>query len=203
MKPSLSCNNEPKICLSLWLRRKQLYHWFLGTSPTFAVITISLDAPKVLPSESLRQRKFWPLRSAANILHTCKGGNNGDDIKLCHWFPKFPFYHSYQIWSKDCLKYENRMQLEGTPFVPPPPHHHHWHYFDITKLPYQKQYPRHLLKSLRKWKFHCWVDLWWSSTIFRMNMTESCLIVNWQRVYDECPSYDGFSHMMCVLPIKW
>ena len=91
VKPSLSCNNEPKICLSLWLRRKQLYHWFLGTSPTGAVITISLDAPKVLPSESLRQRKFWPLRSAANILHTCKGGNNGDDIKLCHWFPKFPF----------------------------------------------------------------------------------------------------------------
>ena len=113
------------------------------------------------------------------------------------------FYHCYQIWYKDCLKYENRMRPVGTPFVPPPPHHHHWHYFDITKLPYQKQYPRHLLKSLRKWKFHCWVDLWWSSTIFRMNMTESCLFVNWQGVYDECPSYDGFSHMMCVLPIKW
>ena len=77
------------------------------------------------------------------------------------------FYHCYQFWYKDCLKYENRMQLVGTPFVLPPPHHHHWHYFDITKLPYQKQYPRHLLKSLRKWKFHCWVDLWWSSTIFR------------------------------------
>ena len=54
------------------------------------------------------------------------------------------FYHCYQIWYKDCLKYENRMRLVGTPFVPPPPHHHHWHYFDITKLPYQKQYPRHL-----------------------------------------------------------
>ena len=71
-----------------------------------------------------------------------------DDIKLCHWFPKFPFfYHYYQIWCKDCLKYENRMRLVGTPFVPPPPHHHHWHYFDITKLPYQKQYSRHVKKA--------------------------------------------------------
>ena len=30
------------------------------------------------------------------------------------------------------------MRLVGTPFVPPSPHHHHWHYYDITKLPYQK-----------------------------------------------------------------
>ena len=36
--------------------------------------------------------------------------NMGDDIKLCHWFPKFPFYHCYQIRDKDCLKYEHRMQ---------------------------------------------------------------------------------------------
>ena len=102
------------------------------------------------------------------------------------------FYHCYQIWYKDCLKYENRMRLVGTPFVPPPPHHHHWHYFDITKLPYQKQYPRHLLQKPPKVK----VSLlsWWSSTIFRLNMTESwILFVNWQGVYDECPSYDGFS----------
>ena len=35
------------------------------------------------------------------------------------------FYHCYQIWCKDCLKYENRMRLAGAPFVPPPPHHHH------------------------------------------------------------------------------
>ena len=106
------------------------------------------------------------------------------------------FYHCYQIWYKDCLKYENRMRLVGTPFVPPPPHHHHWHYFDITKLPYQKQYPRHLLQKPPKVKVSLmsWFqDLWWSSTIFRMNMTESCLFVNWQGVYDECPSYDGFS----------
>ena len=119
-----------------------------------------------------------------------------DDIKLCHWFPKFPFYHCYQIRYKDCLKYEHRMRLVGTPFVPPPPHHHHWHYFDITKLPYQKQYPRHLLQKPPKVKVSLmsWFqDLWWSSTIFRMNMTESCLFVNWQGVYDECPSYDGFS----------
>ena len=102
------------------------------------------------------------------------------------------FYHCYQIWYRDCLKYENRMRLVGTPFVP------HWHYFDITKLPYQKQYPRHLLKSLRKWKFHCWVDLWWSSTIFRMNMTESCLFVNWRQFYDEYPSYDKFFIIWCV-----
>ena len=116
------------------------------------------------------------------------------------------FYHCYQIWYQDCLKYENRMRLVGTPFVPPPPHHHHWHYFDITKLPYQKQYPRHLLQKPPKVKVSLmsWFqDLWWSSTIFRMNMTESCLFVNWQGVYDGCPSYDGFSHMMCVLPIKW
>ena len=39
------------------------------------------------------------------------------------------------------------MRLVGTPFVPPPPHHHHWHYFDITKLPYQKQYSRHVKKA--------------------------------------------------------
>ena len=57
------------------------------------------------------------------------------------------FYHCYQFWYKDCLKYENRMRLVGTPFVPPPPHHHHWHYFDITKLPYQKQYSRHVKKA--------------------------------------------------------
>ena len=105
------------------------------------------------------------------------------------------FYHCYQIWYKDCLKYENRMRLVGTPFVPPPPHHHHWHYFDITKLPYQKQYPTHLLQKPPKVKvlLMSWFqDLWWSSTIFRMNMTESCLFVNWRGVYDECPSYDGF-----------
>ena len=89
------------------------------------------------------------------------------------------FYHCYQIWYKDCLKYENRMRLVGTPFVPPPPHHHHWHYFDITKLPYQKQYPRHLLQKPPKVKVSLmsWFqDLWWSSTIFRMNMTESCFL---------------------------
>ena len=33
------------------------------------------------------------------------------------------FYHCFQIWYKDCLKYENRMRLLGTPFVPPSPHH--------------------------------------------------------------------------------
>ena len=77
-----------------------------------------------------------------------------------------------------------------------PPHYHYWHYFDITKLPYQKQYPRHLLQKPPKVKVSLmsWFqDLWWSSTIFRMNMTESCLFVNWRGVYDECPSYDGFS----------
>ena len=26
-----------------------------------------------------------------------------------------------------------------------------------------------------------------------MNMTESCLFANWRGVYDECPSFDGFS----------
>ena len=106
------------------------------------------------------------------------------------------FYHCYQIWYKDCLKYENRMQLVGPPFLPPPPHHHHWHYFDITKLPYQKQYPTHLLQKPPKVKvlLMSWFqDLWWSSTIFRMNMTESCLFVNWRGVYDKCSSYDWFS----------
>ena len=89
------------------------------------------------------------------------------------------------------------MQLVRSPFLLPPPHHHHWHYFDITKLPYQKQYPRHLLQKPPKVKVSLlsWFqDLWWSSTIFRLNMTESwILFVNWQGVYDECPSYDGFS----------
>ena len=77
---------------------------------------------------------------------------NRGDIKLCHWFPKFPFLSLLSNLIKDCLKYENRMRLVGTPFVPPPPHHHHWHYFDITKLPYQKQYPRHLLQKPPKVK---------------------------------------------------
>ena len=110
------------------------------------------------------------------------------------------FYHCYQIWYKDCLKYENRMRLVGTPFVPPPPHHHHWHYFDITKLPYQNNIPDMLKKppkvrvSLMSW----FRDLWWSSTIFWMNMTESCLFVNWRQFYDEYPSYDKFFIIWCV-----
>ena len=93
------------------------------------------------------------------------------------------------------------MQFVGTPFVPPLPHHHHWHYFDITKLPYQKQYPRHLLQKPPKVKVSLmsWFqDLWWSSTIFRMNMTESCLFVNWREFYDEYPSYDKFFIIWCV-----
>ena len=39
------------------------------------------------------------------------------------------------------------MRLVRTPFLLPPPHHHHWHYFDITKLLYQKQYSRHVKKA--------------------------------------------------------
>ena len=41
----------------------------------------------------------------------------------------------------------------------------------------KKQYPRHLLQKPQKVKVSLmsWFqDLWWSSTIFRMNMTESC-----------------------------
>ena len=123
-----------------------------------------------------------------------------DDIKLCHWFPKFPFYHSYQIWSKDCLKYENRMRLVRPPFLSPPPHHNHWHYFDITKLPYQNNIPDMLKKPPKvRVSLMCWFrDLWWSSTIFWMNMTESCLFVNWRQFYDEYPSYDKFFIIWCV-----
>ena len=45
----------------------------------------------------------------------------------------------------------------------------------------------------------CWFrDLWWSSTIFWMNMTESCLFVNWRQFYDEYPSYDKFFIIWCV-----
>ena len=39
------------------------------------------------------------------------------------------------------------MRLVGIPFVALSPHHHHWHYFDITKLPYQKQYSGHVKKA--------------------------------------------------------
>ena len=44
------------------------------------------------------------------------------------------------------MKYENWMRLVETPFVPPPPHYHYWHYFDITKLPYQNNIPDMLKK---------------------------------------------------------
>ena len=77
-------------------------------------------------------------------------------------------YRLSEIWKQDATR--------AAPFLPPPPHHHHGHYFDITKLPYQKQYPRHLLQKPPKVKVSLmsWFqDLWWSSTIFRMNMTES------------------------------
>ena len=79
------------------------------------------------------------------------------------------FIHFY-LKNRKPKKFEHGMMYECR-FVPPPPHHHLWHYFDFTKLLYQKQYPRHLKVkvSLMSW-FH---DLWWSSTIFRMNMTES------------------------------
>ena len=114
------------------------------------------------------------------------------------------FYHCYQIWYKDCLKYENRMWLVGPPFLAPPPHHLHWHYFDITKLPYQKQYPCY--KSIRKWKFHGWVDFriydgvppfleWiWRNPIFLSIGGEFMMSAHHMM---------GFHHMMCVLPIKW
>ena len=60
----------------------------------------------------------------------------------------------------------------------------------------KKQYPRHLLQKPPKVKVSLmsWFqDLWWSSTIFRINKTGSCLFVNWLGAYDECPSYSGFS----------
>ena len=145
----------------------------------------------------------------AKLRWCCKKINKsisvGDNIKLRHWFPKFPFLSLLSNLIKDCLKYENRMRLVGTPFVPPPPHHHHWHYFDITKLPYQKQYPI-CYKSLRKWKFHWWVDFriydgvppfleWiWRNPVFLSIGGEFMMSAHHMM---------GFHHMMHVLPIKW
>ena len=56
------------------------------------------------------------------------------------------------------------------------------------------QKPPKVKVSLMSW----FRDLWWSSSIFWMNMTESCLFVNWRQFYDEYPSYDKFFIIWCV-----
>ena len=58
-----------------------------------------------------------------------------------------------------------------------------------NNIPDMLKKPPKVKVSLMSW----FRDLWWSSTIFWMNMTESCLFVNWREFYDEYPSYDRFS----------
>ena len=102
------------------------------------------------------------------------------------------FYHCYQIWYKDCLKYENSLRLLGTPFVPPPPHHHHWHYFDITKLPYQKQYSRHVKKASESESF---IDVLISGFMMEFH--------HFLNEYDGILSFCQLAAILWWVPIIW
>ena len=110
------------------------------------------------------------------------------------------FYHCYQIWYKDCLKYENRMRLMGTPLCLHLPTttigiiSTLQNFRTKNNIPDMLKKPPKVKVSLMSW----FRDLWWSSTIFWMNMTESCLFVNWRQFYDEYPSYDKFFIIWCV-----
>ena len=128
-----------------------------------------------------------------------------DDIKLCHWFPKFPLYHCYQIWYKDWLKYENRMRLVRPLFC-------HLPTTTIGIISTLQNFrtknniPDICFKSLRKWKFYWWVDFrtydgvspfleWiWQNPVFLSIGGEFMMSAHHMM---------GFHHMMCVLPIKW
>ena len=119
-----------------------------------------------------------------------------DDIKLCHWFPKFPFL---SLLINFDIKIVWNMKIGCGSWGPPLCRHLPTTTIGIistlqnfrtkNNIPDMlKEHPKAKV-SLMSW----FRDLWWSSTIFWMNMTESCLFVNWREFYDEYPSYDRFS----------
>ena len=119
-----------------------------------------------------------------------------DDIKLCHWFPKFPFL---SLLINFDIKIVWNMKIGCGSWGPPLCRHLPTTTIGIistlqnfrtkNNIPDMLKKPPKVKVSLMSW----FRDLWWSSTIFWMNMTESCLFVNWREFYDEYPSYDRFS----------
>ena len=124
-----------------------------------------------------------------------------DDIKLCHWFPKFPFL---SLLINFDIKIVWNMKIGCGSWGPPLCRHLPTTTIGIistlqnfrtkNNIPDMLKKPPKVKVSLMSW----FRDLWWSSTIFWMNMTESCLFVNWRQFYDEYPSYDKFFIIWCV-----
>ena len=124
-----------------------------------------------------------------------------DDIKLCHWFPKFPFL---SLLINFDIKIVWNMKIGCGSWGPPLCRHLPTTTIGIISTLQNFRTKNNIPDMLKKppkvrVSLMCWFrDLWWSSTIFWMNMTESCLFVNWRQFYDEYPSYDKFFIIWCV-----
>ena len=131
----------------------------------------------------------------------------GDDIKLCHWFPKSSLFI---IVIKFDIKIVWNMKIGCGSWGPPLCRHLPTTTIGIIStlqnFRTKNNIPDICYKSLRKWKFHWWVDFriydgvppfleWiWRNPVFLSIGGEFMMSAHHMM---------GFHHMMCVLPIKW
>ena len=130
-----------------------------------------------------------------------------DDIKLCHWFPKFPFL---SLLINFDIKIVWNMKIGCGSWGPPLCRHLPTTTIGIIStlqnFRTKNNIPDICYKSLWKWKFHWWVDFriydgvppfleWiWRNPVF-LSIGGEFMISAHHMI--------GFHHMICVLPIKW
>ena len=127
----------------------------------------------------------------------------GDDIKLCHWFPKVPFFI---IVIKFDIKIVWNMKIGCGSWGPPLCRHLPTTttgiILTLQNFRTKNNIPDICYKSLRKWKFHCWVDGAPPFLDWIWRNPESFLSIG-REFMMSAHHMMGFHHMMCVLPIKW